>query len=333
MITLILLILGVLLASGICSMTEVAILSIPLIRVRLLDESKHRFSKDLMLIKKNIHTAVATIVVINNSINIVGSIFVGRMVTRLFGSEWLGIASAVFTFFIIIISEVIPKTIGEQYKVPISLFSAKPLKVTMLMLKPLIVFVSFISSHFKRKSSAPKVTEEEIKMMLKMGAKEGTVEADERILCNRVFRLNDLKASQMMKPIDRAYSLVSGKTLSQAKNDIFESPYSRIIIYDKDIKNIIGICQQRILLKELSKDNYDAKLDEFMTPPIFVKDDEKADTLLEKFQREHQHLFIVKDRKDKSIGIITMEDVLEELFGEIYDEKESAVKKQKEVRG
>lgn len=302
-------------------------MSLPLIKARILYEEKRKGAGALLKIKENIHIAVATIVIVNNSVNIIGSIFVGRMVTGIFGSHWLGAASAVLTFSIIIISEVIPKTIGEHYKVPISLVSTKPLQFIILILKPLVSVVVFVTSYVKKKSTLPKVTEEEIKMMLKLGMKEGTVEVDEQVLCNRVFKLNDLKAYQMMKPIDKVYGLPYDKRLTDVKDAIIESPYSRIAVYEGDLSHIVGVCQQRILLRELSKDNYDATLKDFMTIPIFVTENERADSLLEKFQAYHQHLFIVRDKNGKNIGIISMEDVLEELFGEIYDEKDFTVKK------
>lgn len=326
MTTLIILIVSILIASGVCSMTEAAILSLPLMKARILYEQKRKGSKDLMVIKENIHKAVATIVVLNNSVNIIGSIFVGRMVSDIFGSQWLGMASAVFTFFLIIISEVIPKTVGEHYKVIVSLATAKTLRAFIIMLKPIVSIVTFSSGYLRIKTTLPKVTEEEIKTMLKLGQKEGTVEMDEEMLCNRIFKLNDLLASQMMKPIENIYGLDANLQLIDAKDAIIDSPYSRIIIYDKESIKIVGVCQQRALLKELSKDNYNAKIKDFMIRPVFVDENERADSLLEKFQAYHQHLFIVKDKKGKYIGVLSMEDVLEELFGEIYDEREERIK-------
>ena len=91
---------------------------------------------------------------------------------------------------------------------------------------------------------------------------------------------------------------------------------------EMNISNIVGLCQQRTLLKEIAKDNYAAKVGDFISRSIFVDENEKADKLLEKFQAYHQHLFIVQNSKKQNIGILTMEDVLEELFGEIYDERD-----------
>ncbi|MFC1666449.1 hemolysin family protein [Candidatus Omnitrophota bacterium] len=325
MVNLIILLIGVLLSSGLCSMVEAAILSLPLVKARILCDQKRKGSKDLLLVKEDIHTAIAAIVVLNNSINIVGSIFVGQKVLRLFGNEWLGISSAFITFLIIVVSEVIPKTIGEQYKVSVSLASSKVLRIVMWALKPFVQVLIFIGRSLKKKTPGPKVTEEEIKIMLKLGRAAGTVEVDEENLCNKVFKLNDVKAFHMMKPIDHIYALDGDQKLIDMKDSILNSQYSRIAVYDKDISSIIGICQQRVLLREIAKDSYEAKVRDFMLRPIFVNENEKADDLLNKFQAYHQHLFIVRDKGGKNIGIISMEDVLEELFGEIYDEKDKII--------
>ena len=322
MLNLIILVIGVLLVSGLCSMTEAAILSLPLVKTRILFDQKRKGAKDLLIIKENIHSAIATIVVLNNSVNIVGSIFVGRQALSLFGNEWLGLVSAVITFLIIVISEVIPKTIGEHYKVMVSLSSAKILRFIMFLFKPMIQILIVMTSIFRKGPIAPKVTEEEIKAMLRLGRDAGTVEVDEEKLCNKVFKLNDVRASHIMKPIDQIYALPAEGTLAEIRDSILNSKHSRIAVYDKDVSKIIGIAQQRILLKEIAKDNYEAKVKDFMTRPIFVNENEKADDLLSKFQAYHQHLFIVQDKEGRNVGIVSMEDVLEELFGEIYDERD-----------
>lgn len=327
MVSLIFLFASVLLISGTCSMVEAAILSLPLIKARILSEEKHKGAKTLLFIKENIHSAVATIVILNNAVNIIGSIFVGQRVSAIFGSHWLGISSAVITSAIIIISEVLPKTIGEYYKIRISLISAKPLRILIWLFKPLVKILIVASNPFKHKSKLPKVTEEEIKIMLRLGRAEGTVETDEETLCNRVFKLNDLKAIDMMKSIANIYILEADKPLLEVKEQIINSPYSRIAVYEKDASNIIGICQQRTLLREIARDNDSSKVKDFISRPIFVNENEKADNLLEKFQAYHSHLFIVQDSKKQNIGILTMEDILEELFGEIYDERDALHKR------
>ncbi len=302
-------------------------MSLSVVRARILVEQKHKMAEDVLYLKENISSIIATIVVLNNAINIVGSIFVGQQVTVIFGNRWLGLASTVITLSIIIISEIIPKTIGERYKVKISLLFAKPLRWLMWIFHPVVEVLARISKPFVGQHSSPKVTEEEIRMMLKLGRVAGTVEMDEEVLCNRVFKLNDVRAFQIMRPIEDIFALSAGKTLGELREDIINAPYSRIAVYDKDPLDIVGMVQHRVLLREIAKDNYRATVRDFMTKPIMVNWFTKADELLEKFQIYHQHLFIVQDTHGKDVGIVTMEDVLEELFGEIYDEKDIKLKK------
>ena len=313
---------GIIFASALCSVSEAAVLSLPLIRARILYEEKRKNSKDLLYIKENITETIASIVIVNNAINIVGSIFVGHLVAVRFGNQWLGITSTILTFCIIVISEIIPKTIGERHKIQLSLVFAKPLRILLWLFRPIVAFIIQMTKPFINEKKLPRVTEEEIKMMLKLGRAEGTVEMDEEVLCNRVFKLNDVRAMQIMKPMDQIYALPADKTLADVKEDIINSRFSRIAVYLKDPLDIIGTVQHRILLREIAKDNYQARVRDFMVDPIFVNWFTKADTLLEKFQAYHQHLFIVQDSKGKDVGLVTMEDVLEELFGEIYDEKD-----------
>jgi len=324
MLTITLLFFCIIFSSGLCSMTEAAILSLPLMKARILNDQKIKNSKDLLFIKQNISDTIASIVIVNNAINIVGSIFVGQQVASKFGNQWLGLASTILTFCIIVASEIIPKTIGERYKVRMSLAAAKPLRVLLFIFRPVVLLIMKTAQPFVKDANSPKVTEEEIKMMLRVGRAEGTVEMDEEMLCSRVFKLNDLRAMQIMKPIERMFALPSNRTLGELREKIISSKYSRIVIYGKDPKDIVGIVRQRVLLREIAKDHYDVCPRDLMRDPIFVNWFTKADTLLQMFQAYHQHLFIVQDVEGSNVGIVTMEDVLEELFGEIYDEKDAA---------
>ncbi len=322
MLFLVFLFLSVIFLSALCSMSEAAILSLSMVRARILVEQKYKSAEDVLFLKENIASLIAVIVVLNNSINIIGAIFVGQQVTHIFGEQWLGLGSTIITLAIIIVSEIIPKMIGERYKVRISLSLAKPLRGLMWVSRPVLGVLSKMSQSFLKKDARPKVTEDEIKMMLKLGHDAGTVEMDEAVLCTRVFKLNDVRAFQIMRPIEQIFAFPAGKMLGEIREDIIGAPYSRIAVFDRDPLDIVGTVQHRVLLREIAKDNYRAVVRDFMTKPIFVNWFTKADELLEKFQVYHQHLFIVQDTHGKDVGIVTMEDVLEELFGEIYDEKD-----------
>ena len=319
----VILFLSVIAASALCSLCEAAILSLPLIRARILHEQNRRNARTLLFVKENISYGLASVVILNNTINIVGSIFIGEQVAMRFGNQWLGAASTVMTFSIIVAGEIIPKMLGERYKVPLSLFFAKPVRVLMWAFHPLVDFIMQITRPFVMgQTFHPKVTEEEIRMMLQLARAEGTVEMNEEVLCSRIFKLNDVRAAQIMKPVDQIYALPADKTLEELKDAIINSRFSRIAVYDKEPKDIIGTVQQRTLLREIATDNYKARVRDFMTKPLFVNWFMKADALLKKFQAYNQHLFIVQDSHGRNVGVITMEDVLEELFGEIYDERD-----------
>ncbi|HOW36132.1 MAG TPA: hemolysin family protein [Candidatus Omnitrophota bacterium] len=319
----------VIVLSALCSMSEAAILSLPLVRARTMAEEHRQSAKALLYIKENINATVGAIVILNNTVNIVGSIFVGEMVANLYGDQWLAIASALMTFSIIILGEVIPKTVGERYKTSVSLLIARPLAALVWVMRPLVELIMASALPFMKRAKLPRVTEEEIKMMLQLGRDAGTVEIDEEVLCNRVFKLNDLKAYQMMKSISQLFSLPADKTLGELKKEIIDSRFSRIGVYGKDPTDIVGVVEHRILLRHIAADEESIYVKEFMTRPIFVNHRIKADALLQKFQAYNQHLFIVRDDSQKNIGVISMEDVLEELFGEIYDEKDVSQKKQR----
>ena len=192
MLAILFIFIGIIFFSALCSMTEAAILSLPIIRARIFVEQKRPRARELLFVKERISDAVAAIVIANNFINIVGSIYLGHLVSSQFGSHWLGAVSAVLTFCIIIISEIIPKTIGERYKAGISLMCARPLRAVIVLLQPFNEAMRWMTRPFVRGKHAPRITEEEIKIMLKLARAEGTVESDEEILCNRVFKLNDV---------------------------------------------------------------------------------------------------------------------------------------------
>lgn len=314
--------LSLLVASALCSLVEAAILSVPVTRARILYEQGRSSAKDLLYIKEHISAAISSMVIVNNVINIMGSLFVGEMMARFFGDKWLGLISAVITFCIIFFGEIIPKTIGERFKIPVSLFFARPLRVLMFLFFPLVSSIIKFTEMFLVRQHYQRVTEDEIKIMLKLGRDAGTVEVDEEVLCNRVFKLNDLKARQIMKPITQVYALKVEVSLEEAKDVIMHSPYSRIVVRAGDPARVVGVVQRSVLLRELANDQSNAGVRNFMIKPVYVAETTRADTLLSMFQRYHQHLFVVQDAAGIDVGIVTMEDVLEELFGEIYDEKD-----------
>ena len=159
---LIVLILSVIMTSALCSMVEAAMLSLNIVRAKMLLEKGHKNAADLLYIKEHIHDTVASIVIINNAINIIGAFFVGEKVTEIFGHVWLGLSAFIFTLLVIVFGEVIPKTVGERYKLPMSLFFAKPVRILVFILSPLVKLILSIEIPLMKryKMQMPRVTEE-----------------------------------------------------------------------------------------------------------------------------------------------------------------------------
>ncbi len=151
---------------------------------------------------------------------------------------------------------------------------------------------------------------------------EGSIEKDEEEFINKVFSLNDLTAKDIMTPRTVIDGLNGEKTLGELENRVYSATHSRLPVYHENIDKIIGVCHQRELLIALGRDEKNRKISEFRHEVIFVPENMKADELLPLFQKQKCHLAVVIDEFGGTSGVVTLEDVLEQLVGEIVDEKD-----------
>lgn len=325
MLQLIIAVFVVLLASALCSGTEAALFSMPMIRVRQLAETKSRAAQALVTIRQNMGRPIASIVILNNIANIVGSIIVGGIATTVLGNQWLGLFSGVLTFLVIIFSEIIPKTLGEQYAEQIALVAARPVLGVTYLLTPVVWLVEKITAPITKGAITPTTTEAEIRLLAKIGHLEGVIEADESEMIQRVFRLNDVKAADMMTPRVVLTSLRAGLTLTEAKADIIASPHSRIIIIGETIDDVVGIVLKDDLLTAMIEQQEEQTIADLVREVLFVPETARADELLRTFRSGRQHLAIVIDEFGGVSGVVTLEDVLENLTGQIVDETDEVI--------
>ncbi len=320
---LIFVVLIVLSGSALFSGIEAALFSISLSRAKVLAEQKKKGSAALVAVKENIRRPITAIVIFNNTFNIIGSIMVGVIASRIFGSGWIGVISAIFTFLIIILGEIIPKTLGENYAEAISLFAATPLIASTKIFSPIIWIIEKITLPFASKNKI--VSEEEIRILSHLGHLEGSIEKDEKEMIQKVFRLNDLTAEDIMTPRTVIEALEYDKTLDETEDEIYALNHSRLPVYKEDLDDIVGIAHQRNLLIAIGRDQGKKKISEFEEPPIYVSEKMKADELLPFFQKRRCHLAIVRDEFGGTSGVVTLEDVLEQLVGEIVDETDEEI--------
>ncbi|MDJ0715465.1 MAG: hemolysin family protein [Prochloraceae cyanobacterium] len=332
MLEIIIVVLIVLSGSAICAAAETSLLSVSRIKVRQLAQSKKPAALALLAIRQKINRPIATIVILNNLFNIVGSIVIGSLTASILGDAWLGLFSGVFTFLIIIFGEIVPKTLGERYAENIALIVALPVQFLTIIFTPLVWIIEKATAPFTKGKKMPTTNEAEIRLLTSIGFQEGVIENDEAEMIQRVFQLNDLTAADLMTPRITITYLHGNLTMAEAKEDIIASQHSRILVIEDSIDRAIGLVLKHELLTAMINGKNNEKVSSLVRPARFVPETVKADKLLKTFQETREHLAVVLDEYGGVSGVVTLEDVLEVLTGEIVDETDRIIDLQEIAR-
>lgn len=325
-ITIILVVIG----AAVCACLEAAFFTVSLGRARLYKEQGKRGAWALLSIKERLHNSIITLVILNNGITIAGSIYIGHLATEAYGNEIIGAVSAILTATIIIFGEIVPKMIGENYAQTIALFFAPVTLILTKIFTPVTYLLGLLTKGFMKKHAT--VSEEELRMLSQMGEAEGSIEHDEGVLIRRVFTLNDLTARDIMTPRTVIEALPANKTIREVSVVLLNKPYSRYPVFEENMDKIVGVVQTSKILTELARDNDKELVSHFMTTPIFVPEKKRVDDLLALFLSTRNHLAVVQDEFGGTTGVVTFEDVLEQLVGEIMDETDEIVDLQKHAK-
>lgn len=313
-------VLAVLTLSALCSGSEAALFSVPLVKARQLAQNKNRSALALMAIRENMSRPIASIVILNNVANIVGSIVVGTLAADVLGSTWLGLFSGILTLLVIIFSEIIPKTLGERFADRIALIVAQPVQLLTWLFTPLVWSIEQLTKPITRGKTSPTTNEAEIKLLAKIGQQEGIIEDDEFEMIQHVFRLNDVTAGDLMSPRVVMTYLHSNETLGAVKDFVIYSPHSRIITVGETVDDVEGVLLKDELLTAIIHNKENTPLSELAHEVLMVPEGIRGDALLNVFRQRRQHLAVVIDEFGGVGGVVTLEDVLETLTGEIIDE-------------
>lgn len=265
---------------------------------------------------------VNSIVVGNNVVNILASIIAGVIVTDYFGNIGIGIATAIMTFVFVIFSEVTPKALGIKNE-KLLLKIAKPLYVLTMFLYPISVFLVHVSKGILgltgKKSNSSGFTEEEIKAIVELGAEEGAIEKEEMELVNDALDFDDTRALELHLPRKEIIALRENDTIDNLIKTSIETGLSRFPIYRGNLDNIVGMVHVK---DTLSITNRRLPLFKIKRKILEIKSSMKADDIIKEMQKSKTHIAVIQSDKGKTLGIVTMEDLIEELFGEIADEHE-----------
>ncbi|USN94715.1 MAG: HlyC/CorC family transporter [Candidatus Nomurabacteria bacterium] len=313
----------VILLSFIFSLVETSLFGVSLSKANILKKQGKFGSSALLEIKKHPSRSITTIVLLNNVNNIVGSIFIGHVATKIFGDELLGIISAILTILIILLGEIIPKTLGDNFAEPIALFVSRPVLFLTSVFRPVTFLIEKITKKFIRHKKI--TSEEELRLLSELGELEGSIEKDEREMIGRVFTMNDKTARDIMTPRTVVDYVEKDAKLEDLSKSLYEKAYSRLPVIDKDLDNVVGVIQTKLALIELARDNKYLRAVDIADKPLFVSEKTRVDALLTIFKKNRTHLAVVRDEFGGTAGIVTLEDVLEVLVGEIVDETDEVV--------
>lgn len=320
----------VVIISAACSMFEAVLYSVPLRHLESMARSKKKSGIILKELRKNVDRPITAILTLNTISNTAGASVAGAMATTVFGSAWLGYFSAFFTLAILIFSEVIPKTAGVVYARQLSSVVAYPISWLVYIMKPVIWVIGLLTGIISRNKPSDSVSSDEIKIMAQASLRTGDIERyQEKVIAN-VLSLGNRYIKDVMTPRTVVFSLNKDLKLTEAYNETMQWEHSRIPVYDQDSEDIVGIVLTKELFKSLAEDKGELLLKDLMRPVRFVVDTARLNNVLMDFINTREKLFVVIDEYGGLSGVVSLEDILEEILGrEILDEVDQVDDKQK----
>lgn len=321
------------LISAVCSLFEAVLYSVPLQQVEAMIQDGKFGGRTFRRLRRNVDRPIAAILSLNTIANTAGAAFAGAAATAVFGHQWLGYFSAVFTLAILIFSEIIPKTAGVVYGRSLAGPVAYALKGLVWAMTPIIWLMGRITRMMGRRSRDEAVTAEEIQVMARLSRRTGGIKIFQEQAIERVLTLQEKTAKEVMTPRTVIFSLNQQLKLSEAVKAAGRWEHSRIPVFDKSPEDVVGIVHTRDVLVALAKNQTDDHLANMMRPIHFVAETARLNMVLGEFLELRQHLFAVIDEYGGLAGLITLEDILEEILGrEIVDESDEVEDKQELAR-
>ncbi|MEW6258517.1 MAG: hemolysin family protein [Thermodesulfobacteriota bacterium] len=307
--------------SAFFSSAETAFFSIPKTKaIHLARESGGAFALILRL-KEDPHTLLTTLLIGNNLINIGASAFATSIALKIFPVYAISIAIGVVTFFILVFGEVFPKSIAAQNNILIARLTVYPIFWLSILFRPVVWFLNFIPRITQKLQPPNKVSEEELLTFVEMVEEEGEIKQEERELIHKIFRFDDTSASEIMTP--RADMFVIDINRPFDLKAVAESGFTRIPVIENDIDHVIGILNIKDVFFHQATRSTPIDIRRMMREPYFVPENKKLDRLLHQFKKRKNHIAIVVDEYGGVSGLISLEDVLEEIVGEISDETDT----------
>ena len=331
-ITYILIIAVCVVLSAYFSATETAFSSLNKTRLKTLVEKGSKKAKIALNLSEQYDKLISTILIGNNIVNIAMASIGPIMFIRLMGDIGATVSTAVITVVVLIFGEISPKSIAKDMPEKFAMFSAPLIKAIMWLFTPL----NFLFSWWKKLlnkmfavSESDKMSQEELLMLVNEVEQDGSIDEDEGSLLKNVIEFSDLTAEDILTHRTEIEAVSEDDTKQEISKVFASTKFSRLLVYSQSIDNIIGVIHQKDFYSEggITKKS----LKSIMTPPVFIQKFEKISNLLKLLQAKKSHVAVVIDEYGGTHGIVTMEDILEELVGEIWDEHDEIIEEFKPI--
>ena len=320
----ILIVIGLLALSAFFSSSETAMMAVNKIRVRNLADAGLSSAQTLMKVLDNQPKMLSAILIGNNIVNISASSLATILVTRAFGDMYVGVGTGILTLLVLIFGEITPKTSATLYSETMALRFAKPTYMIMQVLTPVIFIVDKLSQgvlrllHVDPNKKQDAITEDELRTIVEVSHEEGVIESDEKKMIYNVFDFGDSVAKDIMVPrIDMTFIDVDA-TFSEVIEVFREVKYTRYPVYEETTDNVIGIINIKDLL--LTENQKKFCIRDYLREPLYTYEFKKTAELMVELRKTQNNIAIVLDEYGATAGLITLEDMLEEIVGEIRDE-------------
>ena len=318
-----------LLASAFCAGSETALISLNKIRLRHQKDKGKRRAKILYGVVTKLDGFLASIVVSNNLANTafcaIGTLIFIHLLGPHVGDLWASItATFVLTMILLVFAEITPKVFSSRHNEWVALTFAIPIVFIVRVLEPVAKFFVQLSHILIRlfggipAKRSPLVTEEEIRIMIEVGKGEGILTDEERKMLHRIFKFGDINVSEVMVPVEKITAIELGAKSEELLELFVEEGYARIPVYRQSIENIIGIIYARDLL-HIWRNNALIVIPDLIHPAYYVSPKKKVSALLADFQLKKIQIAIVADDRGKTLGLVTLEDLTEEIVGEVEE--------------
>lgn len=310
--------------SFLCSIMESVLLSTPQSFLFVKQDKGHRWARAFIDLKMNIDKPLSAILSLNTVAHTIGAAGVGAQAVKVFGEASFGIVSAILTILILVVTEIIPKTIGARYWRRLSKFSYFTINTMIVMTYPLVIMSAFITRIFSSRGGGQSTSREEIAALASIGKDEGLFSDKENKIIQNILKLKNIKATEIMTPRVVVALADENLLLGEFLRNKNYLNYSRIPVYADNDENITGYVLRQQVFEHLAEDKHELKLKDIKREILIFPETTELFLLWEKLLEKKEHIALIVDEYGGLDGIVTMEDVIETLLGlEIVDENDT----------